>query len=210
MYSQKVEGYKKGLKLSQKQREVLIGLMLGDACLETQNKGRTYRLKVEQSEQHRKYVYHLYELFKEWVLTPPRGREVISRGCKSINLVFQTVSHGSFRFYAHQFYKDGRKQVPKLIHRWLTPVSLAYWFMDDGSIKSKESKGVILNTHAFYRSEIERLVRALESVFGLQAKERKQKHGYQIYISGHSYERFKELVEPYVIESMRYKLSSSR
>jgi hypothetical protein len=33
-----------------------------------------------------------------------------------------------------------------LIRRWLTPKSLAYWYMDDGSFKSKSSKGTILNT----------------------------------------------------------------
>ncbi len=210
MHSRKIEAYKRELKLSRKQREILVGLMMGDAHMETQNRGRTYRLKIEQSERHAAYVDHLYELFKDWVLTPPRRKDAVSRGHKSVNVAFQTVSHGSFRFYAHQFYREGRKQVPKLIHRWLTPLNLAYWYMDDGSIKSRESKGVILNTHAFYRSEVERLVNALASLFELEAKPRKQKEGYQIYISGHSYERFMDLVESHVIESMRYKLPSPR
>jgi hypothetical protein len=165
MNSQKTEAYKKELKLSRKQREVLIGLMMGDAHMETRNRGRTYRLKIEQSEHHADYVTHLYDLFREWVPTPPRKKEVVSKGHRSVNLVFQTVSHGSFRFYAHQFYREGRKQVPKLIHRWLTPVNMAYWYMDDGSVESGQSKGVILNTHAFYRSEIDRLVKVVGSLF---------------------------------------------
>lgn len=210
MHARAIEEHKRKLKLSREQREVLVGILLGDACLETQNQGRTYRLKIEQSERHRAYVNHLYHLLEEWVPTPPRRRRVVSRGHESWNWVFQTVSHGAFRFYAHQFYEDQRKRVPKLIHRWLTPRALAYWFMDDGSIKSRESKGVILNTQAFYRSEGERLIQVLQALFDLQACLRTQKEGYQITISGTFYERFLELVAPYVIEEMRYKLPPVR
>lgn len=119
--SRTIEEYKQGLALTERQREVLVGILLGDGCLETANGGRTYRLKVEQSHSHQAYVAHLYELFKEWVLTPPRQREVVSRGHASENWLFQTVSHGAFRFYAQQFYAEGRKQAPKLISHWLTP-----------------------------------------------------------------------------------------
>lgn len=210
MHSRAIEEAKRQLCLSQDQRQVLVGLLLGDGCLETQNEGRTYRLKIEQSVQHRAYVYHLYHLFEAWVLTPPRTRQVVSRGHASQNWVFQTVSHSAFRFYAHQFYQGGRKRVPKLIHRWLTSQALAYWFMDDGSIKSKESRGVILNTQDYDCSEVERLAQALQAVFDLQAWPRKQKEGYQLYISGACHERFIQLVTPYVIKEMRYKLPPAR
>lgn len=82
--------------------------------------------------------------------------------------------------------------------------------MDDGSIKSKESKGIILNTQGFYLADVERLILVLQTRFGLQAQVRKQKEGCQIYVSGHSYEKFVELIEPYVIEEMRYKIPPAR
>lgn len=210
MYSKAIEKYKRELKLSQEQREVLIGLLLGDAHLETQNQGRTYRLKIEQSLKHRDYVQHLYEIFRPWVLTPPQLKEKSSRGHTSWNCWFQTVSHGAFRFYAHQFYIERQRRVPKLIHRWLTPRALSYWFMDDGSMKSSQSEGVILNTQSYSISDIHRLVDVLQEEFGLQAKPRRQQEGFQIYISGKSCERFREFVEPYLIASMRYKLPRAR
>lgn len=210
MNSGNLDEYKKGLKLSQVQREVLVGVLLGDGCLETSDKGRTYRLLIEQSDKHKQYVFHLYETFKEWVLTPPHERVIVVRGHESKSWSFKTISHASFRFYAHQFYGVNGKKVPTLIHHWLTPMSFTYWYMDDGSIKSKESKGVILNTQSFSRSEVNRLAQGLELIFGFQAKERKQKEGYQIYLSGHSYERFRELIEPYLLESMWYKVPPPR
>jgi len=49
--SNKVKEYKKSLSvsggLSMKQKEAAIGLILGDASLQSQNKGKTFRLKFE-------------------------------------------------------------------------------------------------------------------------------------------------------------------
>ncbi len=47
MYSREIKNRKKHLKLLEKQSEILVGLLLGDGHLETQKKGRTYRLKME-------------------------------------------------------------------------------------------------------------------------------------------------------------------
>ncbi|NIS80068.1 MAG: hypothetical protein GTO14_07635, partial [Anaerolineales bacterium] len=205
MRSREVERHKKSLALTKVQREVLVGILLGDACLETLDRGRTYRLKVEQSARHEAYVRHLRELFGAWVLSGPRQRTSTRKGVQTTSWVFNTVSHAAFRFYAHQFYGDSKKRVPKLIHRWLTPRGFAYWFMDDGSMKSRQSKGVILNTQGFNRSDVERLIELLKNRFELQCSLRHQKDGDQIYVSGKSYERLVELIDPFMISSMRYK-----
>lgn len=209
MYSLEIEEAKERLKLTPRQREILVGLLLGDGSLERTGRA-TFRLEVEQSATRKPYVMHLYREFERWVLTPPRNRVPKTNAGVEGNWTFQTVSHPSLRFYGTQFYGEDGKVVPKLIDHWLTPLGLAYWFMDDGSIKSKESKGIILNTEGFKKSEVERLIRVLGSKFSLEASLRKQRDGYQIYVSGRSYERFIELVEPYVIEEMRYKLPPPR
>lgn len=45
--------------------------MLGDATLQTQDKGATYRLKFEQGESHSTYLNHLYQEFERWSLSNP-------------------------------------------------------------------------------------------------------------------------------------------
>lgn len=210
MRSNAIEEYKQHLSLSTEQREILIGILLGDATLESQNGGRTYRLKIEQSQAHEAYVQNLYEIFQPWVLSPPRQRTKQRNGRPTKAVAFSTVSHAALRFYAQQFYQAGKKCVPRLIHRWLTPRSISYWFMDDGSIKSSQSKGLIFNTQGFPVREVERLREVLTSKFHLDASLRKQQDGWQIYISGHSYETFVALTKPYVIESMQYKMPPPR
>lgn len=209
MRSRVIETYKATLRLSDVQREMLVGILLGDACLETQNAGRTYRLKIEQGAAHAEYVQHLYEVFREWVLSPPRSKHGQTKGVTTINLAFQTVSHEGLRHFGELFYRDRRKVVPENIGAILTSRGFAYWFMDDGSMKSSESKGILFNTHAYQPDEITRLIGVLGE-FGLVAKERRQSDGVQIYVSGRSYERFVELVNPYVIEAMRYKVPLPR
>ncbi len=198
-HSRAIEEYKQTLKLTRAQREALVGLLLGDAHLETQNRGRTYRLKIEQSAQKRAYVEHLYTLFEAWVLTPPQQKP-------NGNWWFQTVSHGAFRFYAQQFYSDGRKVVPARIHRLLKPRGLAYWFMDDGSVKDKQSRALLLNTQGFSHEDVVRLAQTLSEQFALETYLRRQSEGYQVVIRGRSLFRFLELVDLYLIPEMRYKL----
>jgi hypothetical protein len=86
--------------------------------------------------------------------------------------------------------------------------------MDDGSIKSKTSKGVILNTHSFDFTDVERLCSVLKDRLDLLASPRKQVHRgvvyYQIYISGHSYECLSQLILSHLIPEMLYKFPLPR
>lgn len=221
MNTKQLREYKKTLKLNKQQRQIIVGVLLGDGHLETLNDGRTYKLRIEHSLKQRDYVDWLYQQFKDWVLTPPHSKEKTVNGKQYTNYYFNTVSHGAFRFYGQQFYRkqpdkridtpnDHRvKVVPKMIQRWLTPLTLAIWFMDDGSSKSKQHRARILNTQGFSTAEIKRLATALERKFALTAKLRKQKEGYQIMIGGESYPQLYQLISPYVLPSMRYKLDAS-
>ena len=66
--SKLVKEYKQSLtNLKKIQWEASIGLMLGDASLQTQNKGKNYRLKFEWSDKTKSYLDHVYPLFYEWV-----------------------------------------------------------------------------------------------------------------------------------------------
>ena len=80
MRTKQIEEYKKTLKLTKKQKEILVGLILGDGHLETLNNGKTYRLKVEHSLKQREYLDWLYLNFKEWINKTPEVRKRTSLG----------------------------------------------------------------------------------------------------------------------------------
>lgn len=209
MNSKSIEDLKKKIKLTKEQKEVVFGKMLGDGHLETQNKGHTYRLKIEHSIKQKEYVDWQFNLFRNIVLSMPQEKIKKINEIHYVNYGFSTLSIGSFRFFASQFYKDNKKKIPKLIHRWLTPLTMAVWFMDDGSIKSDRNKSLILNTQSFSKKDVEKLKNVLEQKFGIKAKLRTQQRkqiGYQLYLLSETIDKFINIVKPYVLSSMRYKL----
>jgi len=77
--SNKVKEYKNSLiKLSNIQKEAAIGLLLGDASLQSQNEGKTYRIKFEWGDKNKAYALHVFTLFDQWVLSQPHKKSRIS------------------------------------------------------------------------------------------------------------------------------------
>lgn len=195
-------------KLSQRQRDILIGLLLGDGHLETQNGGRTYRLKIEHSIEQSDYVYWLYSEFKDFIHQKPYLK-IRKNGQKSLG--FSTLSRGSFRFYGKSFYPQGKKIIPEMILRKIKPISLAIWFMDDGSKKSLKHKTYILHTLGFKKKEVELLKTTLKNNFNIDTNLHSQKGKYfRLYIMSNSAKRFTEIIYPFVkeITSMKNKIVS--
>lgn len=229
---------KAALKMTKQQREVLVGLILGDGHLGTQDEGRTWRLVYSQSkERHGAYLEHVHGIFAGWALSPPalirgvpspekpaldrdgsgarQGDGPPGRYRTKDRLKFTTIAHSSLRFYGKAFYREGVKVIPKGVGRLLTARGLAYWYMDDGSTKSRQSKGLILNTHSFSLAEVTLLCGVLGDKFGLRATPRPQRLAsgavrHQIYISGESYKVARELILPHLLPEMMYKFPAPR
>ncbi len=192
--------------LSPLQREVLIGLLLGDGHLETQNDGKTYRLKVEHSMAQKDYTEWLFKLFFPFC-------EQITLYEKEKNgkqyVGFRTRSIGGFRFYAQQFYNAKKKVMPKIIQKLLTKTAIAIWFLDDGSKKSARHKTYIIHSLGFSKEELMRVQKVFQEKFSIEISLHQQKEIYfRLYVQSKSAARFREIIEPYVLRflSMRHKL----
>lgn len=194
------------LVLSDYQKEVLVGLLLGDGCLERTKNSLGSRLKVNQSLKQNEFVVWLYEVFKDFVQTPPKVKQAKRNGVNHEEVMFNTLTHSCFRNFYEMFYLSSKKVIPENIDQFLTPTVLTVWFMSDGSVKSKESRGRILNTQSFTRPDMERLTTILKSKFNLQSSIRTQKDGLQIYISGKSAEDLNAILKDKILPSFYYKL----
>ena len=202
--------FKKGLKLTDIQQEVLVGTLLGDSHLSNYKTGVNYKLMVQHGLSQQAYTDWLYSIYKNWVLTPPKVKDQIVNGKLYKKYWFNTISHVAFKFFAGQFYKNGKKTVPKLIHRWLTPLGLAVWFMDDGSIKSKHHRALILNTQCYSDTDLHLLQKVLLDRYKIATKLRKQKEGKQIYLLASTVQEFVNIIRPYILPEMEYKLNKLR
>ena len=142
-----------------------------------------------------------------WVRTPAKERIRRNRlGTFSTNKGFSTLSHGEFEEFRLRFYRDNRKVVPEDLV--LTSVSLAVWFMDDGSRKSNRCRGLYLNTQSFTVSEVDLLRSIMRRDVGVETTVRCQSDGLQIYIPSNFVTDVIAMIHDEMIPSMRYKLPS--
>jgi hypothetical protein len=100
-----------------------------------------------------------------------------------------------------------RKKIPKQIINWFTsPYSLAIWYMDDGCFMDNSA---LIRTGEIPESEVKLLQHTLKTNFGLETTIRRDRDvAASIYIRRESWEKFKQLVEPTVLQvpEMIYKL----
>jgi len=208
-----VKAYKSSLiNLSTIQSEAAIGLMLGDASLQTQNKGKTYRMKFEWGDKNKPYLDYVYNLFAEWVLASPHVKKRMnSNGNTVVNWGFQTMSHEAFNFLSELFLINNKKGISKeLIKNHLTPRGLAFWWMDDGGKldynKNSKNLSIVLNTHSFTKDEVVTMAIELSNKFELNCSTRNNKGKTVIVIDSSSFYVFKSLIQPFLVPEMDYKL----
>lgn len=185
---------------------LLVGSLLGDCHAERVSSGGV-RFIFRQSAVRKEYIFWLHNFFN-------------TRGYCSNNLpVYYTQKTGDkllgyYRFGTYRFtsllylYKlfythNKRKVIPANIAGILTPLSVAILIMDDGTWKKP---GVRIATNCFTKEEVELLSLALFTKFGIKSTLHKNNSNFQLYIKQESISLLKELVLPYMIPSMHYKL----
>lgn len=192
--------------MTNRQNEIVTGLLLGDRHLETN--GRYVRLKVDQALNHIDYVNWLYNELKDLVPSQPVIIEEKDKRTLKIyrRLHFFTYSNAEFQEWQDYFYSDRKKVVPKTIQTKLnSAISLAIWLMDDG-YKRNDCAAIRLNTDAFSYNEQLLLIECLRGNFKIKSQVHKKGKWYNIYIPKGEAAKFCSLVEPYILPRFRHKL----
>jgi hypothetical protein len=209
------------VRFNPQHRDLIFGTLIGDVSLSlAKPNSQAPRYSFTQAHSKAEYVNHVFLVLRAFYGQSPKFKNALphhrtGRVYKSIRS--QTYSHKLFWEFFNLFYerKGTRyvKKVPSNIEYFLNPRSLAYWFMDDGSLDI--GGGYRLATQGFSYSDHQQLKSALEQVFGFKVSvfkhSRSRRDGrqlYGLYISAHSGRKFTELVYPYVypIRCIRYKL----
>lgn len=94
-----------------------------------------------------------------------------------------------------------------LITDHLTKVGLAYWFIDDGGMNGSHSYGIQIHTQSFTTTEVDNMCLDLNSKFPIDCWRGINKGKPIIIISSKSFSDFVNLAGPYIITSMKGKLS---
>lgn len=184
--------------LTQLQRSILIGTILGDGYLRIVSGKKNALLEVNHSFSQKEYVDWKYEMLKAFCKSGPKSR--VTNGTR-IAYRFNTRQHPEITELYKSFYGEGKKSIPETLV--LDPIMLAVWFMDDGS-RCRESD-VYLNTQQLTRHDQEMLMRKL-STLGIESSLNKDKEYSRIRIKKSSVNHLFELISPYIVPSMTYKI----
>ena len=196
-------------EISSREREILIGTILGDAHIAMLKTAA--RLEVTHSEKQKEYVLWKHAEFRRFTRAQPRLVliEDARYGKTYRQWRFSTGVQKWCTKMHRIFYKDRIKIVPRNIGVLLTsPLSLAVWFMDDGG-RRNDSYGLFVNALSFTLPEHELLQLCLQKNFSLETRIHWIQDGYRLYIPSNYAKHFCEIVYPHLIPSMYYKLSFS-
>jgi LAGLIDADG DNA endonuclease family len=195
------------MQLSNRQRAIIVGTLLGDGCLE--RNGRNVRLRIEHGITQESYVLWKHKELKSLITGRPMNVHAFHKKnqCFYDSLRIYTFSDSTFEFYWNSFYPNRKKVLPLNISELLTePLSVAVWFMDDG-YKRNDCNALRLSTDSFQQSEQQILCEVLKKNFGIDSTLHKKSRWWNIYIPQKSSKRFVELVKPYIIPSLQYKIA---
>ena len=188
---------------------VIYGALLGDSHAERRVIGNGTRISFYQEAPHAEYLLWLHgKLAFQGYCNPivPKIQTRLSKGSNIRNIIrFHTFTYSSFNFIHEDWYLNGVKVVPHNIEEYLTPLALAIWIMDDGA---RVGSGLKLSTNSFTFEDATRLVLVLNRLYGLKCSVQSAGHlnQYIIYIWSESMTNLRQLVKPYMVSSMLYKL----
>lgn len=194
--------------------EITTGVLLGDGNLQKPKGCKYYRFRFSQNELRQDYVNHLFNKYRYGLeitnlnkVKPlvsqikPRQYEYLTKVNKLTNksYSFETRISSSFNKHAEIFYSNNssHKNLCKditCLYNLITPISLAYWYMDDGSWPNKKARSFILCTHGYKNEQVEYLSEILNTKFNLKTSLKLNKNQPIIRISAKSYTILKDII----------------
>jgi recombination protein RecA len=199
--------------LSDQQWEVVLGSLMGDGCLSppVRQDSESARLRIGHGAQQSAYLDWKVSLLENI----PHSRTANSKGAVFADFSPLAELH---ELRSAVYLGDGKKFFSEEYLKGLTPLSLAIWYMDDGSF-SLRSKGLQQRTQggsgrieicveAMSEGSQVRLRDYLYDTHGLDVRLRKAGAAAKavLVFSTAATAKFQELVAPYMAPSMEYKL----
>jgi transposase-like protein len=159
-------------ELTELQEEILNGHMLGDGCLRINKKSKCINAQftVHRQTADIDYFWWTVKHFENYIYEPVQyNNDVYNKNLDKIiySVRFQTKASPIFTEYYNKWYPEGKKIVSRDFK--LTPLILAVWFCDDGSLsKSRlyDSLKLRFSTDGFSYDDVVWLHQQLCDLYG--------------------------------------------
>ena len=174
-------------------RDILVGILLGDAHIVRRSSTTSSRLVYAQTA-----VLRSIKDYK------PQSKIVRDNRTKKIYsaISFTTMQLPCFNEFKDMFYLANVKKVPNNIHELLTPRGLAFWIMDDGS---RQGSGLHISVYAFTNEDVYKIMFTLQDKFNIKCSIHYNRDNKpRIYIFKESMDNLITLVKAYLLFSFSF------
>jgi len=179
----------------------MIGMLLGDASI-----SKNYQFSTTHCKEHYEYTKYIHEIFGGTIY---KNKEKQRKTKTTQPYTNQIPSNGQIHHLRDIMYIDGIKKVDNIL-KYITPISLAFWYMDDGSRHNKNEIGgrssAILCTDSFTVDEHHKIIDMFKTKFGLDCYIQYSNNKPRIKFNVNESEKFWELIAPYIHPIMGYKI----
>lgn len=174
-------------EMTEEQRNILYGAMLGDGCLyKNKNALNAQFVYTSKSKQHVEFVSKYFKdmLYKEGIkyvtYHDKRTDKLYER------YTFRTISNPTFQNEKDLWYSNGKKIIPDGFK--INSTICLIWYIGDGAIcNNKHSQYIQLSTDCFTYDEV---IYLCDQLSEFEAKPMRQKDVYRIYIPHHKIKSF--------------------
>lgn len=177
-------------------KDVLIGKMLGDGSLS--NNSVQFSHKVENND------YLEYTLNSLGFLKGKKQTDTIS-GYGTAMVRGRSKSNKAIELLFKNWFKNNKKIVPNIK---LSPISLAFWYMDDGSLchTTTQQDRALFATCGFDEKSVDNLIKALDELGLKGIKFLSDNKYWRIRLNYKDADKMFKMIAPYICSDMKYKL----
>lgn len=195
--------------LSHKQKQCILGTLLGDASLSSRRNSWEYQ--VSHCLAQKKYSEHIATVLNRQVREYTKCQNSFSPKSKYYKVNY--ANKAALAKIADIVLVNGKKTVSKNWAELIDNIGIAYWFMDDGSSSwHRNSVKVSLSALSFDVQELELLqhrllhfdIKTYLAKHSLRKNTNKQQ--FTIEICTKSINQFMDLVQPHVLDCFAYKI----
>ena len=183
--------------LTDDQRQIIMGSILGDGCIQFLPSGNT-RIAFTHGVKQRECLTWKLSIFNK----EPCADITSGYTCKPIH-------RGHTRVFNYGKPVDKNRSVPPWLLEDIDARGIAVWYMDDGSTSfnpnSKVEGQSIIHSNAFSLSDNIKLKNMFKKRFDIDALIKRSKGYYYLYFQTQEALKLHRMIDPYIHPSMAYK-----
>lgn len=210
---------------SLRQKSIILGTLLGDGCLIKSSKteeSTLYRLSLTHSDRQKEYIEWKWKEMRPFtsdnglIRYERKDGKLRKDGSPLVQYHVTTIGHDELARIKGLLYRGKKKFVTRRYLNMLDPLSLAVWYMDDGSYNQRSMR---LHTSGFSLSEHNAIKIwfwqkwRIECKISIIKNNKNQRYGtrkqyYYLRFNVNNTRIFHDLVRQYIIPSMQYKINT--